>query len=98
MGTNLRVKETILHGESEDKTFYEIISAGKTFGMTTFDDYITGLFEQGLITEGTALAYASRRGIVGRGMDSIKSARGEATTDIEHLEVDADYSKSDKAF
>ncbi len=98
MGTNLRIKDTILHGESEDKTFYEIISAGKTFGMTTFDDYITGLFEQGLITEKTALAYASRRGIVGRGIDSIKSARGEATTDIEDLEVDADYSKSDKAF
>ncbi len=98
MGTNLRIKETILHGESEDKTFYEIISAGKTFGMTTFDDYITGLFEQGLITEETALAYASRRGIVGRGIDSIKSARGEATTDIKDLEVDADYSKSDKAF
>jgi len=98
MGTNLRVKDTILHGESEDRTFYEIISAGKTFGMTTFDDYIIGLFEQGLITEETALAYASRRGLVGRGIDSIKSARGEATTDIEDLEVDADYSKSDKAF
>ncbi len=98
MGTNLRVKETILHGESEGKTFYEIISAAKTFGMTTFDDYITGLFEQGLITEETALAYASRRGIVGRGIDSIKSARGEATTDIEGLEVDVDYSKPDTAF
>lgn len=98
MGTNLRIKETILQGESEGKTFYEIISAGKTFGMTTFDDYIIGLFEQGLITEETALAYASRRGVVGRGMDSIKSDRGEATTDIEDLEVDADYSKSDRAF
>ncbi|MBA3018507.1 MAG: PilT/PilU family type 4a pilus ATPase [Proteobacteria bacterium] len=97
MGTNLRVKETILHGESEDKTFYEIISAGKAFGMSTFDDYIIGLFEQGLITEETALAYASRRGIVSRGMDSIKSARGEATTDIKDLEVDVDYSKSGTA-
>ncbi len=95
MGTNLRVKDTILNGESEDKTFYEIISAGKAFGMTTFDDYIIGLLEQGLITEETALAYASRRGIVSRGMDSIKSARGEATTDIKDLEVDVDYSKSD---
>ncbi|MCJ7617743.1 MAG: twitching motility protein, partial [Desulfobacterales bacterium] len=52
----------------------------------------------GLITEETALAYASRRGIVSRGMDSIKSARGEATTDIKDLEVDVDYSKSGKAF
>ena len=98
MGTNLRIQEAILHGESEDKTFYEIISAGKPFGMTTFDDYIIGLFEQGLITEETALTYSSRKGIVGRGIDSIKSARGEATTDIEDLEVDTDYSKSDKAF
>ncbi len=95
MGSNLRTKDTILHGESEGKTFYEIIQAGKAFGMTTFDDYIVNLYENGHITEETAMAYASRKGIVGRGMDSIKSARGEATTDIEDLEVDTDYSKSD---
>ncbi|EFK95444.1 twitching motility protein PilT, partial [sediment metagenome] len=29
MGNNLRVKDTILHGESEGKTFYEIIEAGE---------------------------------------------------------------------
>jgi len=96
MGSSLRTKDTILHGESEGKTFYEIIQAGKAFGMTTFDDYIVSLYEKGQITEETAMAYASRKGIVGRGMDSIKSARGEATTDIEDLEVDTDYSKSDK--
>ena len=28
MGSNLRVKDTILHGESEGKTFYEIIEQG----------------------------------------------------------------------
>ena len=93
MGTNLRVKDTILHGESEGKTFYEIIQAGKAFGWTTFDDYIVGLYEKGLITEETAMAYASRKGIVGRGIDLIKASRGEATTDIEHLEVDRSYGK-----
>jgi twitching motility protein PilT len=91
LGTNLRVKDAILNGESEGKTFYEIMQAGKAFGMTTFDEHIIGLYEQGLITEVTALAYASRRGIVGRGIDSIKSARGEATTDIEKLEIDRGY-------
>lgn len=91
MGTNLRVKDTILHGESEGKTFYEIIQAGKAFGWTTFDDYIVGLYEKGLITEETAMAYASRKGITGRGIDMIKAGRGEATTDIEHLEVDRSY-------
>ena len=94
MGTNLRVKDTILHGESEGKTYYEIIQAGKAFGMITFDDYIVGLYEKGLISEETAKAYASNKGIVGRGIDSIKSAKGQATTDIGKLEVDLGYGKS----
>ena len=94
MGSNLRTKDTILNGESEGKTFYEIIQAGKAFGMLTFDDYIVNLYEEGHITEETAMAYASRKGIVGRGIDSLKSARGETTTDIEELEVDMDYRKT----
>jgi twitching motility protein PilT len=94
MRTSLRVKNAIVHGESEGKTFYEIIHAGKTFGMTTFDDYITGMYEKGLISEKTASAYASNRSIVGRGIDAIKNARGEATTGISHLEVDRAYGKS----
>jgi len=93
MGSNLRVKDSILHGESEGKTYYEIIQDGTAFGMTTFDDYIIGLYKKGLITEETAMTYASRKGIVGRGIDSVKSGRGEATTDIEDLEVDSDYDK-----
>ena len=93
MCTNLRVKDLILHGESEEKTYYDVIHDGKAFGMTTFDDYIIGLYEKGLITEETAMAYASRKGTLGRGIDSIKSSRGEATTDIKGLKVDHDYRK-----
>jgi twitching motility protein PilT len=91
LNTNLRVKDSILNGESEGKTFYEMMQTGTAFGMTTFDQHIIGLYEQGLITEETASAYASRRGIVGRGIDSLKSARGEATTDIDKLEIDRSY-------
>ena len=93
MGTNLRIKDTILHGESDGKTFYEIIQAGKAFHMTTFDDYIIELYEKGLVSEETAMAYASQKGIVGRGLDGVKAARGEATTDIEDLAVDQEYGK-----
>ena len=98
MGSNLRVKDTILHGESEGKTFYEIIQAGKPFGMITFDDFIIELFRQELITEETAKAYASNRGIVGRGIDSIKSSMGKATTDIGKLEVDKSYGRPTRNF
>ena len=94
MGSNLRVKDAILNGESEGKTFYEMMQAGAPFGMTTFDDNIISLFEKGLITQETALAYASRKGFVGRGIDMVKSSRGEATTDIEELEIDKEYDKS----
>jgi len=96
MGANLRVKDAILHGESEGKTFYEIIQAGKAFGMITFDDYIIELFKQGLISEETGKAYASNKGIVGRGIDTVKSARGQSTTDLGKLEVDSDYGKPKK--
>ena len=93
LGTNLRVKDTILHGESEGKTFYEIIEAGTAFGMTTFDQHIVNLYERGFITQETALAYASHKGVVGRGIDRIKTMRGEKTTDIEQLEVDETYGR-----
>jgi twitching motility protein PilT len=93
LGTSLRVKDAILNGEAEGKTFYDIMEAGNAFGMTTFDQHIVSLYEQGEITQETAMAYASHRGAVGRGIDMIKSARGEATTDISKLEIDRTYSK-----
>lgn len=94
LGSNLRVRDLILNGESEGKTFYAIMEASNAFGMITFDQHIIGLFEQGLITQETALGYCSQKGVVGRGIDSIKSARGEATTDIGNLEIDRNYARS----
>ena len=92
--SNIRVKDSVLKGESEGKTFYEIIQQGAAFGMSTFDDFIVHLYEQGLITQETAMAYASRKGIAGRGIDMVKAARGESTTDIDRLEIDHQYRKN----
>lgn len=92
--TSLRVKDSILHGESEGKTFYEIIETGQAFGMTTFDQYIVGLYEQGLISAKTALTYASKKAVTARGIDQVKAKRGEKTTDIEDLEIDSDYERN----
>jgi twitching motility protein PilT len=93
LGTSLRVRDIILHGESEGKTFSDIIQQGKAFGMITFDDCIVDLYEKDLITEDTARAYASNKSNVGRGIDVIKSTRGEKTTDLDKLEVDLSYGK-----
>jgi len=91
--TSLRVKDAILNGESEGKTFYDIMQAGHAFGMITFDQNLITLYEHGMITQETAMAYASHRGTVGRGIDMIKAARGETTTDIGKLEIDKAYNK-----
>lgn len=93
MGTNLRVKDSILHGESEGKTFYEIIEAAEPFGMQTFDQSIVKLFETGLITEETALGYASHKSVARRSIDDLKKRQGLMTSDIEELALDTDYGR-----
>jgi twitching motility protein PilT len=93
MRSNLRVKDSILHGESEGKTFYEIIQGNRPFGMMTFDESITDLYNEGLISEETAMSYASQKAIVGRAIDSIKASKGEKTTSIEDLTLDQEYAK-----
>jgi len=98
MGSNLRVKDSILHGESEGKTFYEIIEGSQPFGMMTFDQSICELYKEGLISEQAALSYASRKSITSRAIDAIKSARGEKTTSIEDLSIDRSYGKKDKSW
>jgi len=93
MGTNLRVKDSVLNGESEGKTFYEIIEAAEPFGMQTFDQNIIKLFQEGVIDEDTALAYASRKSVARRGIDEAKKEWGILTSDIEELALDQEYGK-----
>ncbi len=93
MRSNLRVKDTILHGESEGKTFYEIIQGNRPFGAMTFDESITDLYREGFISEETAMGYASQKAVVGRAIDAIKASKGEKTTTIEDLSIDKEYAK-----
>jgi twitching motility protein PilT len=89
MGTNLRVQETVRLGEAEGKSFYEIIEASQPFGWRTFDFSALEAFEQGKITEETALHYCTKRGVVTRGIDMIKKSRGEVTTTLAALRMKA---------
>jgi len=87
MGSNLRTKESVQLGESEGKTFYEIIEASYTFGWRTFDHAALEAFEQGLITEETAMLYCTKRSVVARGIDNIKKKRGDSTSDVSNLRM-----------
>jgi len=86
--TSLRVKDLILNGEDEEKTFYKIIQAGSTRDMRTFDQHILELYASELITEESAMRYCSFRNEIARGLDNIKSSRGEATSNLSGLAME----------
>ncbi len=73
---NLRAREIILSGESENRTFYDVMSQGSPYGMQTFDQNIIELFKRGLIEEEVALYHCIRRDIVGRQIELIKKQLG----------------------
>jgi twitching motility protein PilT len=89
MGSNLRTQETIRLGETEGKTFYEIIEASQPFGWRTFDYSALEAYETGRITEEAALLHCTKRGPVMRGIDNIKKTRGESTTTMNSLRMKA---------
>ena len=91
MQNNIRVKDAVINGEREGKTFYEIIESGQAFDMQTFDQHLVRLFEAAQIDAETALAYASSKARVRQGIDMVKSKKGEKTSDIEDLVIDSDY-------
>src|SRR5467141_2757679 len=76
MGNNLRTKESVALGETEHRSFYEIIEASSQLGWMTFDQCILNAFQNDLISEETAGLYASRKGTVARGIDLILKTRG----------------------
>jgi twitching motility protein PilT len=86
--TSLRVKDLILNGEDEEKTFYKVIQQGSAIAMRTFDQHILELYESELITEKTAIRYSSYRNEVSRGLDTIKASRGEATSTLSGLAME----------
>ncbi len=91
MRVNLRVKDLIVNGETEDKNYYGVIETSSAHGMVTFDQFIYDLFEGNRITEETAMLTGTDKAKLGQMIDKLKASRGEKVTDIEGLEFDTDY-------
>src|SRR5437868_15205693 len=64
MGSNLRIRDSIIQGEGEGRSFYEIIEANNTFGWRNFDQACLDAYDAGQITEDTALLYCTKKGPV----------------------------------
>ncbi len=94
MGSNLRTREAVLLGEDEQRSFYDITAASQTYGWQTFDQSIMASFKAGMIDEETAMAYASRKPIVMRGVDAHKHAMGEGKAENSGLRMASEIAES----
>lgn len=81
LGSNLRTRETIRYGESEGKTFRDIIDAATTFGWHSFDHCVLRAFEANEITEETAMLFCTDKGRVRRDIDLLKKRIGHTDQD-----------------
>ena len=81
MGSSLRTRETILYGESENKSFQEIIESGSTLGWHSFDQSLLKACEANQVTDETAMLYCSNKGKFRRDLDILNKRRGAAGHD-----------------
>ena len=90
LGSSLRTRESIRYGESEGRTFHEIIEAATTFGWHTFDHCLLQAFQDQKITEETLLLYCNDKGRVRRSLDQMKKRLSgfEFEPDSETLKLD----------
>jgi twitching motility protein PilT len=88
MGNSLRTREAVALGESEERSFYEMIEQNETFGWCTFDQAIVKAFEQGKISDESAVLYASNKGKMSRFLDDAKKRMNLAQVDTTGLKLD----------
>ena len=75
MGSNLRTREVIAMGESENRRLSDIIEAGNVGGWHSFEQSLLAAFENNLITEETALLYCTNKPAMHQRIDRVKKER-----------------------
>ena len=77
MAPTLRVKELIVHGETPEATFSEVVAQGKAHGMLSFASSLGRLLMAGRISEETVNRYAPDRATAVRIIDAVRAAAGK---------------------
>jgi len=82
MGNNLRSREAILLGESENRHLDEIIEAGSVAGWHTFEQSLIKAYEQDLISDETALLYCNNKMKMIQRLDALNKPRTQNPNSI----------------
>ena len=90
MGSSLRTRETLLYGESENRTFQEIIEAGGTMGWHSFDQSLLAAYKSDLITDETAMIFCAHKHKMRRDIDMVKKLRNLSFDEPSGLRMDGE--------
>jgi twitching motility protein PilT len=90
MGSSLRTRETLLYGESENRTFQEIIEAGDTLGWHSFDQSLINAYKADLITDETALIFCTHKNKMRRDLEMVKKLRNLSFDEPSGLRMDVE--------
>jgi twitching motility protein PilT len=90
MGSSLRTRETLLYGESENRTFQEIIEAGDTLGWHSFDQSLMKAYQADLITDETALIFCAHKNKMRRDLEMVKKLRNLSFEEPSGLRMDVE--------
>jgi twitching motility protein PilT len=86
LGSNLRSREVIQLGESENRRFSDIIEAGSTLGWHSFEQSLIKAYEEDLITEETALLYSVNKSQMRQRVDAVNK-RGKVKAEAHSLKM-----------
>jgi twitching motility protein PilT len=75
MGSNMRSREAIALGESDNRRLIDVIEAGNTLGWHSFEQSLAKAYEQCAISEETALLYCVNRNLMRQRLDTINKTR-----------------------
>ena len=87
MGSSLRTRESIIFGESENRTFLEIIEAGDIHGWHSFDQSLLKTYEAGEISEDSALIYSTHKTKMRRDIEMSKKMKYSFTEESSGLQM-----------
>jgi twitching motility protein PilT len=88
MGSSLRTRESLLYGETENRTFQEIIEAGSTLGWHSFDQSLLEALKSDLITDETALIFCAHKNKMRRDIDMLTKLREQHYEEPSGLRLD----------
>lgn len=88
MGSSLRTRETLLYGESEGKTFQEIIEAGSTMGWHSFDQSLLQAYKSDVISDETALIFCAHKNKMRRDIGMVQKLRNQLFEEPSGLQME----------